>query len=387
MTDSNNSTTTTTTNNNNNNNNTITARETPGGPPPGLGTLGKLRWGAKHPPADPTVSFAGKTVLVTGANTGLGFEAAVKYARLGASRLILGVRSADKGEAAKQRIVQLSGRRDDDFFITVLLVDMAHFDSVRAFVQALGRATPRLDVALLNAGLANPSFQQSAAGWEMALQVNVLSTALMAVLLLPLLRATAAAETGTPPPTPPHLTFVNSFGHMLAEREWLGPSGSLLELANNREGWDPRKSYATVKLQGMAVMQAVARATTTTTTTSSAEQQQQQQQPEVIVNAVCPSQCKTDLGRQYGLMSKILMAPYQALFARTAEQGARSLVSATALGPESHGRFWHHDILHPIGDLAKDETLMRKAWDEIFQVVVVAQPDLQQILAGQGPQS
>jgi hypothetical protein len=45
---------------NSNDNNTITARESPGGPPPGLGTLGKLRWGAKNPPADPTVSFEGR---------------------------------------------------------------------------------------------------------------------------------------------------------------------------------------------------------------------------------------------------------------------------------------------------------------------------------------
>ncbi|KAK3943683.1 hypothetical protein QBC46DRAFT_28136 [Diplogelasinospora grovesii] len=112
--------------------NLITAHEQPGGPPLGLELMGKLRWGVKHPPADPTVSFAGKTVLVTGANTGLGFEAAVKYAALGASKLILGVRSADKGEAARQRIVQRSGRSNGDF-ITVL----RHLEKTHLFPYCL----------------------------------------------------------------------------------------------------------------------------------------------------------------------------------------------------------------------------------------------------------
>ena len=63
-------------------------------PPPGLSELATARWGVKHPPIDPDVTFAGKTVLVTGASAGLGFEAAVKYAQKGTSKLILAVRSA-----------------------------------------------------------------------------------------------------------------------------------------------------------------------------------------------------------------------------------------------------------------------------------------------------
>jgi hypothetical protein len=50
--------------------------------------------------ADPQSSFAGRNVLITGANTGFGFEAAVKTARLGASQVVLGVRDLRKGERA-----------------------------------------------------------------------------------------------------------------------------------------------------------------------------------------------------------------------------------------------------------------------------------------------
>lgn len=205
-------------------------------------------------------------------------------------------------------------------------------------MRRLGQETQYLDVALLNAGLGNPKFEQSPAGWEMALQVNVLSTALMAVLLLPLLRDTAAGRGKSV-----HLTFVNSHGHNMVQKDWFAPAGgSLLKAANDREKWDATRSYSMVKLIGIAVMQAVARGTA-----SSSASPASPKQPGIIVNAVCPSLCKTDLGRNFGTMSHISGFFFQAAFARTAEEGSRSLVSATALGPESHGRFWHHDILFP----------------------------------------
>jgi NAD(P)-dependent dehydrogenase (short-subunit alcohol dehydrogenase family) len=89
-------------------------------------------------------------------------------------------------------------------------------------------------------------------------------------------------------------------------------------------------------------MQAVAKEVTGSSASSS-----NPKSPGIVVNAVCPSLCKTDLGRNFGTMSHISGFFFQGLFARTAEEGSRSLVSATALGPESHGRFWHHDILAP----------------------------------------
>jgi len=67
----------------------------------GLYRLLKHKW---FPPYDPTTSFVGKNVIVTGANSGLGFEAAVKFSALGASKLILGVRDIGKGDKAKTAI-------------------------------------------------------------------------------------------------------------------------------------------------------------------------------------------------------------------------------------------------------------------------------------------
>ncbi|UKZ72408.1 hypothetical protein TrVFT333_000037 [Trichoderma virens FT-333] len=339
----------------------ITATEGPGGPPLGASQLSKLRWAVKNPPSDPKVSFTGKTVLVTGANTGLGFEAAIKYSALGADKLILGVRSVEKGEVAKKQILERTGRKSDT--IDIVTVDLIDYASVQAFVLALEAKTDHLDVALLCAGLGNPSYVKAATGWEMAIQVNVLSTALMAILLLPLLRKTAASG------RQPRLTFVESVGHESVKKEWFSATGSLLKASNQEEGWDAAKSYSMVKLLGMADMDLVARATANNSSG-------------IIVNAVCPGLCKTDLGRNFNLATKVFMVPFQAVFARTAEQGARSLVSATALGPESHGKFWNHDILYPMGDLARDEDFMKTTEAEILEVIEKLQPNVQQILNG-----
>ncbi|KAI3342301.1 short-chain dehydrogenase/reductase [Ustulina deusta] len=343
--------------------NTITATESrPGGPPADLNTKSqntKLRWGTKNPPADPRVSFAGKTVLVTGANAGLGFQAAQKYAALGAERLILGVRSQAKGEEAKRAIAKATGHSNID----ILTVDLTSFDSVQAFVEKLEKTTDRLDVALLNAGLGNPNYEKSPLGWEMAVQVNVLSTALMAALLLPILRSTATQG------STPHLTFVNSNGHDMAKHEWLGPDGSLLQASNKEEGWTAENSYSMVKLEAMAVMQHIAKITAGSAGS-----------PEIIVNAVCPGLCKTELGRNFGVVQRTIGNLVLSFIARTAEQGSRTLVSGTALGPESHGRFWHHDVLYPIGEMAKDEALMRKTWNEIYDVISKDRPAVEKAL-------
>jgi NAD(P)-dependent dehydrogenase (short-subunit alcohol dehydrogenase family) len=319
--------------------NTITGHETPqpGQPvrPPGLSALGKMRWGVKHPPSDPTVSFAGKTVLVIGSNTGLGFEAALKYSALGASKLILGVRTAEKGNATKARILSRTGRSPDS--ITYLTVDLDTFASVQAFCQALEKevSPSGLDVALLCAGVAPPAWRASPEGWELALQVNVLSAALLARLVVPILK-----KTGKKGGVPPRLTFVNSTGNDMVKREWFEKEfgGSALKMVNDREGWNSFRSYTVIKLMGLVVMRDVARQTAGGGAGEG---------PEVIVNAVCPGMCKTDLGRDHPWVQKVIMAGASPFIHRTAEEGGRSLVSATALGPESHGKFWHNDLLYP----------------------------------------
>ena len=95
------------------------------------------------------MTIQNKTMLVTGANSGLGFEASAQLAEEGAARVILGVRSQAKGEDARARLVQRVGR--DPF--EVLVVDLASPHTLREAVSELHRRGGALDGLVLNAGL------------------------------------------------------------------------------------------------------------------------------------------------------------------------------------------------------------------------------------------
>jgi NAD(P)-dependent dehydrogenase (short-subunit alcohol dehydrogenase family) len=307
----------------------IHPKEFPGGVPFTLGFYRKNRWSVKNPPVDPDVSFVGRTILIVGANTGLGLESAVQFARKGAEKLILGVRSVQKGEHAKQEI--LDRVSIDSQQITIAVVDLDSFASVKSFVSTLEKDTPRLDVALLNAGGIWPKYVRSSEGYETSLQVQVLSTALLAILLLPLLRQSVSSTHGA---GPSHLTFVTSESHTWVKRE--DYIGTLFQAANDDKQFSPFKNYPRNKLLGLVAMKHIAKATTN-----------RDGLPQVIVNTCCPFSTKSNITRDFPWWFHWLMVPLVYLISRTTEEGARTLVGATALDQSSHGKFWHHDWLYP----------------------------------------
>lgn len=152
-------------------------------------------------PPKVTHDFTGQTIIVTGANVGLGLEAARKFAELGCAKLILAVRTLSKGEAAKRIILQDGGRTEN--FIEVWPLDLTSTDSIREFV-ARANSLERLDVLLENAGIAL-TYWAEFEGMEQNIKVNVISTLAIALLMLPKLRRTAAEYNTTP-----HLEVVTS---------------------------------------------------------------------------------------------------------------------------------------------------------------------------------
>lgn len=152
-------------------------------------------------PAESTHDFVGQTVIVTGSNTGLGLEAARQFAKLGCARLILAVRTPSKGEHAKESILQSTSRSDD--CIEVWPLDMCSTESVKAFVTRAA-ALDRLDVLVANAGVTSNKWSEHE-GMEQIIKVNVVSTMLIVLSLLPKLRATAKSCSSTP-----HLVVVTS---------------------------------------------------------------------------------------------------------------------------------------------------------------------------------
>ncbi|GAA5914900.1 hypothetical protein JCM6882_008102 [Rhodosporidiobolus microsporus] len=163
----------------------------------------------------PDVSLAGRTILVTGANAGLGLEAAIHFARLSPGLLILAVRTPSTGEAAADRIAKETSLARDR--IQVWQLDLSSFANVKAFGEKARKELDRLDVACLNAGVAGFKREMTPEGHERMIQVNVISTGLLAVELLPVLLRTA--DLPAPPgadPHKPHLSIVSSDVHYVA---------------------------------------------------------------------------------------------------------------------------------------------------------------------------
>ena len=201
----------------------------------------------------PEGSYAGKTVVITGSNTGLGKEAARHFARLGVSKLILAVRSLNNGNEAKADIESTTQCAQD--VIEVWELDMASYDSVKAFTKRIDQELPRVDIFIANAGKATTSFSM-AEGNESTITVNVVSTFLLASLLLPKLRRTAK-EFGIRPT----LTIVASEVHAWAKfAERKAAEGKIFDILSDEKSWDKYKvdRYMTSKLLEVLAIQALA---------------------------------------------------------------------------------------------------------------------------------
>ncbi|OKL57475.1 hypothetical protein UA08_07199 [Talaromyces atroroseus] len=339
--------------------------------------------GARNPPAETSKTFDGKTVLVTGCNTGVGYQAALKIAARNPQRLILGTRTIAKGEATRDKILAQVPTLDRAR-IDIFEIEYASFRSVCAFADAVKASTPTLDCVLLSAGVAMPAYETTTekgvpGSWEMALKVNVLSAALLAIELLPLLKRTPGSI----------LEFVGSCGYCNVTSQQLAPmlepdtpaaapaAGDLkvLEYFNRADRWTMESGYCEPKLLLMFVLQGLVESLGG----SQGKLPGSSSGSTPILLACCPNQTKTDLGRHFSFGLRLSMKFFNAVVARTAEQGSRVLVSGLTLGEEANGRMWMNDRFDDLspGLTAEEwERLQKRAWGEIVQVLTQYKPGL-----------
>jgi NAD(P)-dependent dehydrogenase (short-subunit alcohol dehydrogenase family) len=121
----------------------------------------------------------GRLAVVTGANTGLGFETAQVLAARGAS-VVLAVRDIEKGKRAAARIAGIASGAD----VTVQHLDLASLDSIRAAAGELRARHPRIDLLINNAGVMFPPKQTTHDGFELQFGTNHLGHFALTGLLL-----------------------------------------------------------------------------------------------------------------------------------------------------------------------------------------------------------
>lgn len=142
-------------------------------------------------PATDIPSLAGKVILITGANTGLGKQTAWELSKHSPAHIYMCARSPDKGAAALEEVKTVASEGTK---ITLLQIDLGSFDSIRSAAKEFLAKENRLDVLFLNAGLMGHPPALTKQGHEMHMGTNHVGHALLFKLLQPVLAKTAASS-------------------------------------------------------------------------------------------------------------------------------------------------------------------------------------------------
>jgi len=268
----------------------------------------------KPQPLPSTIRLNDKVALITGANVGLGLESARELIEHGLSHLIIAVRSEAKGAAAKAELEK--HQKDTSCRIEVWPVDQENLESIVAFSERAA-SLDRIDIVILNAGVKVLKYTKSPSGHESNVQVNHIGTALLSLLLVPHLQA-SAKKTGEPS----RLTIVGSEGHFWCAFKEHAASNILEELDKPETFGTGIDRYYTSKLLNQLWMSELA------THINSHE---------VIIDSVNPGLCVSSLHRHDASAG---LKFFLKIFAWTAVQGAHCVVNAAVQGNESlHGAY------------------------------------------------
>lgn len=311
-------------------------------------TFVRSQWG--FTPPLPTTQWTGKTVIVTGANVGLGFEAARHFTRLGASKVIIAARNMPAAQKAKASI-ELSTKCEPSV-VECWPLDLCSYDSVKTFA-ARCNTLPRLDCLLENAGVSKYRFYKTEGALdELQITTNVVSTFLLALMVLPKLKETAEKYS-----TEPHLTIVTSELHhqtTIPERKALdqGVHSSLLDALNDPHTSSRSGRYPVSKLLQVLLLRELAETLG--------------RDYPVIVNCVNPGFCHSSLTRDFAPIAYIGKI---AMRARSTEVGSRTLVHAASAGRESYGEYLSNCEVALVGNFvrtAEGKKVQEMVWREVM---------------------
>ena len=276
----------------------------------------------------------GKTVLLTGATSGIGLEASVALARQGARVVMVG-RNQAKTEAALADVSARSGSKE----VSYLLADFASQASVRALADAVRSRVDRLDVLVNNAGGVNKARTVTADGIETTFAVNHLGYFLLTNLLLDLVVKSAPARVVT----------VASVGHRRGTLDFD-------DLGFERGGYSIMRAYCRSKLGNILFANELARRLAGSGVTS---------------NSLHPGSVDTNIWSGAPLWAKPIIQLVFRPFFISAEKGGERIVqlAASAELEGVTGKYFENGQVVDPAPLARDASLATRLWDVSARMV------------------
>ncbi|MFL6236495.1 MAG: SDR family oxidoreductase [Thermoanaerobaculia bacterium] len=270
----------------------------------------------------------GKTILITGATSGIGLEAAVELARRGARMFLVG-RDPGRTDEAVEQVKARSGSGD----VSSFLCDFSSQASIRALAGEVLGTLDRLDVLINNAGGVNKKRELTVDGIEKTFAVNHLGYFLLTNLLLDLIKKSAPARVVT----------VASIGHRRGTLDFD-------DLGFERGGYWIMRAYTRSKLANVLFASELARRLAGTGVTS---------------NSLHPGSVATNIWSGAPTWAKPLIQILFRPFFITAEQGGATIVQLAA-DPALEGvtgKYFEKGVAVPPAPLAQDEALAQRLWD------------------------
>jgi NAD(P)-dependent dehydrogenase (short-subunit alcohol dehydrogenase family) len=279
----------------------------------------------------------GKNIVITGANSGIGREAAVALAGMGA-HVVITARDARKGEAARKEIIDRSANKDAE----VVALDLASVASIRACATDLLDRFDHLDVLVNNAGGTLSRRRVTDDGFEMTFGVNHLGHFLLTNLLLERIEKSAPAR----------IITVASGAHLAARRGL-----DFDDLQCERSRYRGFQVYCRSKLANVLFANELARRLDGTGVTS---------------NSMHPGYVHTNFAREgdtgaFGWVSHWFGRP----FSISPEKGADTIVYL-ASSPDVEGvtgQYFYKRALARMSNQAEDPEAQRRLWEVSEQLV------------------
>ncbi|RUS72780.1 hypothetical protein EGW08_019457 [Elysia chlorotica] len=279
----------------------------------------------------------GKTVVITGCNTGIGFETAKDLAQRGA-RIIMACRDMERCEAAASKIKDIVNSNN----VICKKLDLSSFESIRAFCDEFNRTEARLDILINNAGVMMCPRMLTKDGLEMQLGTNHFGHFLLTNLLLDKLKASR----------PSRIVAVSSRAHTRTQ-------GINFDDINSEKSYEKMTAYSQSKLANILHVKELTRRLEGTGVTA---------------YALHPGVVATELPRHIALANNpiilFLTAPLRYILLKTPLEGAQTTL-ACALNPawETISGKYYSDCKEKEPSLpAQDAEAAKRLWDVSVEI-------------------